>query len=150
MNLKEGTRRLALLLGAVGAILGGVASYAKLQTVIKHNEFEAFENSRIVLEEGQQYTAEVQQERSNYLAEVSRLTAQMPPVTEADKFRVPEKRIYLGLVIESISNRKFDRFRKIERQHSDVDKGNIKVIGWTKDYGIKSIDESMPDRKSVV
>jgi len=27
MNLKEGTRRLALLLGVVGAILGGFASY---------------------------------------------------------------------------------------------------------------------------
>ena len=32
MNLKEGTRRLALLLGVVGAILGGFASYLVLQT----------------------------------------------------------------------------------------------------------------------
>ena len=44
MNLKEGTRRLALLLGAVGAIVGGVASYSELQTILKlrasHNRFE--------------------------------------------------------------------------------------------------------------
>jgi hypothetical protein len=34
MNLKEGTRRLALLLGAVGAILGGFASYGELRTIL--------------------------------------------------------------------------------------------------------------------
>ena len=43
MNLREGTRRLALLLGAVGAILGGFASYTELQTVLsqraRHNKF---------------------------------------------------------------------------------------------------------------
>jgi hypothetical protein len=33
MNLREGTRRLALLLGAVGAIVGGFASYSELQTI---------------------------------------------------------------------------------------------------------------------
>ena len=32
MNLREGTRRLALLLGVVGAILGGFASYSELQS----------------------------------------------------------------------------------------------------------------------
>jgi len=43
MNLREGTRRLALLLGVVGAILGGFASYTELQTVLsqraRHNKF---------------------------------------------------------------------------------------------------------------
>jgi hypothetical protein len=34
MNLAEGTRRLALLLGVVGAILAGFASYLELQTVL--------------------------------------------------------------------------------------------------------------------
>jgi hypothetical protein len=34
MNLREGTRRLALLFGAVGAILGGFTSYMKLQTTL--------------------------------------------------------------------------------------------------------------------
>lgn len=32
MNLKEGTRRLALLLGVVGAIIGGFTSYSQLQS----------------------------------------------------------------------------------------------------------------------
>jgi hypothetical protein len=43
LNLREGTRRLALLLGVVGAILGGFASYTELQTVLnqraRHNRF---------------------------------------------------------------------------------------------------------------
>lgn len=52
MNLKEGTRRLALILGAVGALLGGFASYMELQTVLSqralHNKFERFANSDVV------------------------------------------------------------------------------------------------------
>ena len=44
MNLKEGTRRLTLPLGAVGAILGGFASYSELQTIreqfASHTRFE--------------------------------------------------------------------------------------------------------------
>ncbi len=52
MNLKEGTRRLALILGAVGALLGGFASYMELQTVLSqsalHNKFERLANSDVV------------------------------------------------------------------------------------------------------
>ena len=55
MNLKEGTRRLALLLGAVGAIFGGFASYVELQTVLnqkeRHNRFEQLASSDVVQQE---------------------------------------------------------------------------------------------------
>ena len=49
MNLKEGTRRLALLLGVVGAILGGVVSYFQLQSTMRqrgnYQRFEELANS---------------------------------------------------------------------------------------------------------
>src|ERR1700722_11382981 len=52
MNFREGTRRLALLLGAAGAILGGFASYIELQTVLGerayHDKFEQLANSDVV------------------------------------------------------------------------------------------------------
>jgi hypothetical protein len=52
MNLREGTRRLALLLGAVGAILGGVVSYSQLQSLMRQRaeqkRFEKLANSQIV------------------------------------------------------------------------------------------------------
>ncbi len=55
MNLREGTRRLALLLGVVGAILGGFASYAVLQPVMRqradHQRFEQLANSDVVKQE---------------------------------------------------------------------------------------------------
>lgn len=35
MNLKEGTRRLAMLLGVAGAIFGGVVSYVELQSALE-------------------------------------------------------------------------------------------------------------------
>lgn len=52
MNLREGTRRLALLLGAAGAIFGGFVSYFELQTVMdqraRHNRFEQLANPSVV------------------------------------------------------------------------------------------------------
>jgi hypothetical protein len=52
MNLREGTRRLALLLGVLGAIAGGFASYLELQSVLsqraRHNSFEQLANSPVV------------------------------------------------------------------------------------------------------
>lgn len=60
MNLREGTRRLALLMGIVGAILGGFASYYELQTVqtvlrerADHKQFEQLANSDAVSRERQ-------------------------------------------------------------------------------------------------
>ena len=55
MNLREGTRRLALLLGVAGTILGGFASYMELQTVFeqrtRHNRFEQLAASDVVQQE---------------------------------------------------------------------------------------------------
>lgn len=55
MNLREGARRLALLSGAIGAILGGFVSYVELQTVLsqraRHDQFEALVNSDVVMQE---------------------------------------------------------------------------------------------------
>lgn len=52
MNFKEGTRRLALLLGVIGAILGGFVSYSELQATLgqraRHIEFEKLANSNEV------------------------------------------------------------------------------------------------------
>lgn len=52
MNLGEGTRRLALLVGVLGAITGGVGSYVELQSAIRqraeHIRFERLANSDVV------------------------------------------------------------------------------------------------------
>lgn len=52
MNLREGTRRLALLLGVLGVMAGGFASYAELQSVLAlrtaHNHFEQLASSPVV------------------------------------------------------------------------------------------------------
>ena len=55
MNLREGTRRLALLLGTAGAIACGFLSYAQLQSMLHqradHQRFERLANSELVLQE---------------------------------------------------------------------------------------------------
>ncbi len=51
MNLREGTRRLALLLGAAGAIACGFLSYAQLQSTLRqradHQRFEQLADSSV-------------------------------------------------------------------------------------------------------
>ena len=55
MNLREGTRRLALLLGVAGAIFGGFVSYLQLQSTMRqradHQRFEQLADSRVVQEQ---------------------------------------------------------------------------------------------------
>lgn len=55
MNLREGTRRLALLLGVAGAICGGYVSYPDLHSVLwvqgQHDQFEQWANSPVVQQE---------------------------------------------------------------------------------------------------
>ena len=79
MNLKEGTRRLALLLGVAGAILGGFASYKELQPLTRqgaeHNRFEQLANSQIVL-----------QERENAKRDFPRITN--PPITDSNGWQI--------------------------------------------------------------
>jgi len=75
VNLREGTRRLALLMGVAGAIVGGFASYLELQTTLDqkrfHDRFEELAASGVV-----------QQEERNCLnspAGSERLDVKMPP-----------------------------------------------------------------------
>jgi hypothetical protein len=55
VNLREGTRRLALLLGGLGAIVGAIGSYSYLQPVMHqrelHRAFEQLATSDIVKQE---------------------------------------------------------------------------------------------------
>lgn len=79
MNLREGTRRLALLLGLAGAIVGGFASYIELQTVrhqaAYHERFERMANSPIV-----------RQEREGAMRDFPRITN--PPITDSSGWQV--------------------------------------------------------------
>lgn len=61
MNLREGTRRLALLLGVVGAIAGGFVSYLELQTTLeqraRHNSFKQLATSDVVQQDRKEFLA---------------------------------------------------------------------------------------------
>jgi hypothetical protein len=74
VNLKEGTRRLALLLGAVGAILGGVVSYSQLQSLMRqradHRQFEQLANSGLV-QEAKNWITLAPEQRDRALAQMT-------------------------------------------------------------------------------
>lgn len=117
MNLKEGKRRLALLLGVVGAIFGGFASYAELQSVLgqraRHVRFEQLANSDVV-----------QQERKLRFH-----TDRATGVT-----------LDWGEAFDAQGNRISDPPLEFASVPSEVDKGGISAINWTKDIHVASIE----------
>jgi hypothetical protein len=123
MNLREGTRRLALLLGVAGVIFGGFASYMELQAVLnqraRHNKFEQLAASDVL-----------QQERKCRLAGIMSGCFDLPP----------------GWSIKPMIDPKTGERIPPEKPPSDfsgwdsvVNKGGINSIIWTKDYRVASI-----------
>jgi hypothetical protein len=128
MNLKEGTRRLALLLGVVGAIAGGFASYAELQTVLsqraRHNRFEQLAASDVV-----------QQERKILKAWTP--VQETPPKIDA---RTGERIQPNEQQTASPQQPQTDPYAAIAIPNpSDVNSGGIETINWSHDYGVASI-----------
>jgi hypothetical protein len=76
MNLKEGTRRLALLLGVAGAIAGGFASYAvwgeAKYAEMNHREYPLLATSDVVKQEREKCLADQQAGQWRSVAEVNR------------------------------------------------------------------------------
>lgn len=150
MNLREGTRRLALLLGAAGAIFGGFLSHLELQSLIRqraeHRQFERLENSQ-----------GVQKVRNRLIGTIAtaaktgiEVPPNLPPATvdafiaapeprqrEAlDKMSVPAKEALLA----ALKKRKADGLlKKRGSVESEVHNGGIGTITWSAYYRIASI-----------
>ena len=101
MNLREGTRRLALLLGVVGAIAGGFVSYLELQ--------------------------ETQSQRTRHI--------KFEQLAASDDIKQARKNLLSNIRIDPQTG---------ERQGWEwpytVDKGGIKAIRWSENYGVESIE----------
>ena len=147
VNLLSGMRRMSLVLGAIGLMLGTLASYNELQVVIKHNKFEAFVTSEIVREEGRKYTSDVENERNKYLKTqdwYDSKIASLDMSTLSARLKNYDQRGRLALGSSVFVEETYKNMQKIERIHSELNKGGIKTIRWTNDYGVDSIDKSVP------
>ena len=155
MNLKEGTRRLALLLGVVGAVLGGFASYLELQSVLNqrehHVKFELLANSD-----------NAQKERKCRLLGYASgcFQIKLPPgatLVEQDQKKqedwfvknAPKKNAapYAATAEPSETNGVPTKFSAAEMEDavplpSEVNAGGIKTINWSKGwtYAVESIE----------
>lgn len=131
MNLHEGTRRLALLLGVAGVIVGGFASYDYLQTSLnqraRHNKFEQLATSDVV-----------QNERKILQAwtPVPETPPKIDPQT-GELIQPPNG----NLLIDPKTGQPvvFDMSTSIPIP-SVVMKGGIKAINWSHNYGVESIE----------
>lgn len=126
MNLREGTRRLALLLGVAGAIAGGFVSYLELQTTLeqwaRHNEFEQLARSEVV-----------QQERKVLQAQTDSQTGYVPAWTV--------DRSMVGTTAgDSLVRKPSGYVPTWAFEGIAVNKGGIKIIYWKDGWEVDSID----------
>jgi hypothetical protein len=156
MNVKEGMRRLALLLGVLGATLGCFASYVVLRDAMsaraRYKAFELLATSDVV----QQERRSVQEKHESFFR---------PWVGPWDQYRRPPKDIVATwksfsperrdeLLAKMTPEQKHKLRTVIEQQTdeppgwevvpetpspSEVNKGGIGTIRWTKDLGVESI-----------
>jgi hypothetical protein len=149
MNLREGTRRLALLMGAVGAILGGFASYVELQSILEqrasHIKFERLAASD-----------HVRQEHNCMIGILSESgCTEHLPGDEWDKYIVSPsypnaKRVSLpnGEIRDYPSSMKDEQLSNILNKQFPPDSkgtlpqptGGIKKINWRHDFSVESIE----------
>jgi len=140
MDFKEGTRRLALLLGVVGAILGGFASYVELRPVMRdradHQMFEQLGNSPAV-----------QQARDSYLPPWQRHW-KVPPkpgdvVVQNQPQQSPVKKDFLdgATRIDGAQNPQ-ENLPPGWTQYapSELNSGGIKTVYWTGNLEVASIE----------
>ncbi len=141
MNLREGTRRLALLLGTVGAILGGFVSYGELQSVMsqraRHNKFEQLAASDVVKQAKPDWFTQNDPESAGHLMSDSQT---LLPSTVDAFVAAPEEKQRAALANMSVPAKTalLDALR--QRKESVVDKDGIEIIHWTKDYRVESIE----------
>lgn len=127
MNLKEGTRRTALLLGVVGAILGGFVSYIELQPALEqranHIKFEQLAASDVV-----------QLERK-----AIQVPGFGPPEDVPPKFN-PNAPYTSAAPSKTYLDDNGNPISQAQRIDSEVNKKGITAIHWTDTYGVKSIE----------
>jgi hypothetical protein len=150
MNVREGTRRLALLLGVVGAILGGFASYVELQTILNQRalqaQFEQLAASDVVQQERkvlQAWTPVDQTSKQRQNSDLPPVWSRQPQIDPKTGERVQPQNAqpthgpwekYAG------KDQWEEAANEFRQEQSEVSKGGIEIIHWAKDYGVKSIE----------
>lgn len=161
MNLKEGTRRLALLLGAAGAIACGFLSYAQLQSTLHqradHQRFERLADSAVVQQERKMRGEDVQYiklpdgsygEFPAYLDDATIVTAIEKTFPKAKPW----------IIFQALKGRYTVNSNPPQEEHpslpatlpsgfngwnitpSIVQQDGIKLIGWNKGYQVAFIE----------
>ena len=153
MNLKEGTRRLALLLGVVGAIAGGFVSYSELQNVreqqASHSRFEQLAASPVVQQARRSIETECAGNPSNKQITAPNLAAQWKALNsqqrdEAMSRMTPEQKLKLATALgyetgapsESAPIPASSCGDAIHNPISEVNGDGIKTIYWDKAYQV--------------
>jgi len=144
MNVKEGMRRLALLLGILGAALGCFASYIFLNDTVearaRYKAFEVLANSEAVQQE-----RKILQTQPDFIPDTAASAQKILPLPKGATSS-PTK-TYLddsGNPITSAVTDEPHGWQVVDANEkpepSQVKRGNIKAVHWTKDLAVESIE----------
>lgn len=148
MTFKRGMRRLALFVGVLGAVAGGLASYFDLQGLFeqgaRHKAFEQLANSDVVQQERKQLQNPrrfVTDPKTGVTFDISKATpilsaVQIDPAS-GERVTPPKS---TGGWVTSDSPVPPPPPGFIPLDHSDVHKGGIKSIFWANNYEVKSLE----------
>lgn len=140
MNLREGTRRLALLLGVVGILVGGFLSYLQLQQILlqraDHKRFEQLASLEAVKHHSPQSIA-AKWEALN----ARERTSALAHMTSEQKIKLG---IVLALIEASDAGLPQSDSPPAELRRDDValgvDAGGIKTVTWNRKLKIESLE----------
>jgi len=153
MNLREGTRRLALLLGVVGTIFGGFASYVELQTTLaqrtRHNRFEQLAASEVVQHERKCRQAGILSGCPDNISDLvftpkSQIKglpagAELRPISGLP-LQKPQRTFQIDPKTGERIQAAPDFIPDTSQIPSVVMKNGIKAVNWNHDYGVESIE----------
>lgn len=132
------TRQNAMRAGVVGAILGAVVSVVGIRIVWIQNaqrlQFDRLASSSVVQQQRRLVQAPAEAIPDPYAQQKESNALSAQPEKESDSQSAPSNEVVLG-------------YSTYDPAPTEVNAGGIKVIHWTRDYGVESLD--MDDGRSI-
>jgi hypothetical protein len=148
-------RRLGLLLGIAGAMLGGFYSINELKTILAYHKFNSLAESDFVKKQTASYVADVEKARTAYIEQEHWVESQMAAARGKDGLGDASSAARLALQGSDYSGRLAltgadflmqadQRFSRIEALHSEINRSGIRGVQWTHGYAKSSINPDYP------
>ena len=144
VDRRNGMRRLGLLLGIAGALLGCVYSTKELKIILAYHKFTSLAESDFVKKEAASYIADVEKARTAYFERERWVESQIAALRGKDGYEDFRRKEGLALQGGNFAEQASENLFRIEKRHSEINRSGLKQIQWTYGYAHSSIDPDYP------